>query len=180
MDAVCNACKPAGQQIDQMAVGSVDPLADHGIEGRTERQRQLLAEAEPGEAEADDHVHRPGVNAPVHVGDAHRVLRPLHVEQQGACTVGVPLVRDGLARAHQTSLFHQLEIGFVQVFPVIEKHQVEAALQCRQDLGRGAVEERDPVAEAGHLNDCPCAFDERPADLDGGDPPPPIQAHPQA
>ena len=72
---------------------AVDFLSKNGIKGRTKGQRQFLAEAEIGETQTHHDVDRPGVEAPVTVGDPHRVNRTLVVQLRGAS-----LIRKGIIR----------------------------------------------------------------------------------
>ena len=51
---------------------AVDAVAQKGVERRADRQRQFVPIREIGQRQANDHVDRPGMKAPVEEGGAHR------------------------------------------------------------------------------------------------------------
>ena len=110
-----------------MADGTVDLVADDGVERRAQRQRQLLAEAEVGQAQADDHVDRPAVESPVEVGDTHGENRACVVHLVDAGQVGERIVR--VAPGH----------GVVEI-----EHRFGNAEEQQTDADAGREQHRKP------------------------------------
>lgn len=63
------------ERIDGVADPAVDALAQHRIQPRAQRQRQVVAEAEVREHEPHQPVDRPRMEAPVEEGHQHRLAR---------------------------------------------------------------------------------------------------------
>src|ERR671920_773365 len=68
------------QDVDGLAYGPVDPVAQQRVERRADQVRHPPAESEVGEGQSHDRVDRPRVESPVEVGVLHRDLGgPLRV-----------------------------------------------------------------------------------------------------
>ena len=120
-----------GEKVDGMADGTVDLVADDRVERRAQRQRQLLAEPEIGQAQADDHVDRPAVESPVEVGDTHGENRAglVHVVDTGL--IGKRIVR--VAPGHGV-------VEIEQRFGDAEEQQpdADAGREQHREPGKGA------------------------------------------